>query len=156
MFFSFFWLDIRAPWLFSSSTCVFRFFIFLRIFFPRYQFVEFANCTICEFFSHQHNYRLDIKVNIHIYIYIYIYIYISNWVLGLCSSSLYSQCFSRYVLQPSSGVLCQIREPTQNLELFRLNTQKISLRCTFQSNDNICFTLCPVWQFRVKFLDLKT
>ena len=71
-FFSLFWLDIRAPWLFSSSTCIFYLFCF-DDFFPRYQFVEFANCTIC-FFPNQHNYRLDIKIKKHIYIYIYIYI----------------------------------------------------------------------------------
>ena len=40
----FFWLDMHVAWLFSSSTCVFR--LFTEFFFPRYQFVEFANCTI--------------------------------------------------------------------------------------------------------------
>ena len=47
----FFWLEIRATWLFSSTTCIFRLFFFYRIFFPGYQFVEFANCTICFFFT---------------------------------------------------------------------------------------------------------
>ena len=62
----FFWLDICATWLFSSSTSVFRPF-FLLNFFPRYQFVEVPNCTIWVF-SHKQNYRLDIR-----FIYIYIY-----------------------------------------------------------------------------------
>ena len=72
-----FWLDIRAVWLFSSSTCVFSSFLFFNEFFSRYQFVEFANCTICFFFHNQQNYRLDLKINI---IYIYIYIYMCVWV----------------------------------------------------------------------------
>ena len=38
------------------STC-FSSFLFLLNFFPRNQFVEFANCTICFcFFSHKQNY----------------------------------------------------------------------------------------------------
>ena len=38
------------------------FFSFLRIF-PKYQFVEFANCTILLFFTPR-----DIKINIYIYV----------------------------------------------------------------------------------------
>ena len=43
-------------------------FLYLRFFFPRYQFVDFANCTICVF-SYQRNCRIDIKIIIYIYIY---------------------------------------------------------------------------------------
>ena len=60
--------------IFSRSTCVLSFLFLLLIFFPRYQFVEFANCAICVFFNQQ-NYRLHIQINIYIHIYI-IYIYI--------------------------------------------------------------------------------
>ena len=48
--------------------------------------------------------------------------FLSPWIFGLFSSSslLYSQCFDRCVLRPYSGVSCQTREPTHNLELIPL------------------------------------
>ena len=46
----FFFFDLTyVPLAYFQVARVFFFFFFI-VFFPRYQFVEFANCTICFFF----------------------------------------------------------------------------------------------------------
>ena len=97
-------------------------------------------------------------IYIYIYIIYYIYIYIIYWILNvkhsglnkffkflslkifrLVSSSLllYSQHFSQYVFPPSSGVSCQTREPTQNLELNPL----------FNCSNSVNYFWIEVWSY---------
>ena len=76
--FFFFWLDIRATWLFSSSTCVFRLLFFFTILFF---FSHILVSRICKLYNLDffHNNRIIIRYK-DLYIYIYIYMYVCMYV----------------------------------------------------------------------------
>ena len=121
MFFFFFWLVICVAWLFLSSTCVFRF-CFFYDFFSRYQFVEFANCTILVY-SHQQNDRWDIKINI--YIYIYIYIYMCAWVdYNILESSIFFRCIHSIQLTVNTYGIFD-RKNRNSFRYFNTNSNKV-------------------------------
>ena len=103
-------------------------------------------------------------------------------IFGLLSLSLYSQHFSRYILRPSSGVFCRIREfispriylihgrrsfkfrqpgpgtiildILNNNQDWTRNLQMISLKITFHPNAYNRYAFYPAGQFGVNFWGL--